>query len=451
MQLRNTTPLALDVGVQTPMGLVMEPQALGTLRPGATLWLPVPLAHSGLLCLRPKARPGSRPPPRPHSRAPVGTHPAAVSAGSLQTAASWQPGDGSRAAASRIPSLATDSLAAAAALVAGSHAAAAALPPPMLRTPSSPLLYSTAGLASPARHGGELPDTMSRHASQPVGLGPCMQRADSWQAYEWSVAVPLQALLRQAAGSAEGGGRGYRSQEGRTRASRQLTCASVSDRQPPMLLCVGASRLSASAGTEVSAGSGSGAAGNGSGSASTTSACDTWEVLLCPPLTLHNALPVPLDVLLTAWGQEHRLHLQPNQHAALHAVDAAQVESVTLRALGYHPSCPISPAPLTAAGGEGGGAGSAAAAQQQQQQHGQAGSGASSSAGSRELLAPDVEVRLRELGHSQSEASVFVRHSLDTATGAITSQPACHWTAAHHPPCIMLACSRTIPAHAIVQ
>ena len=47
--------LALEVGVQTPMGAVMQPQVLGTLEPGAAMWMPVLLAEGGLLCVRPVA------------------------------------------------------------------------------------------------------------------------------------------------------------------------------------------------------------------------------------------------------------------------------------------------------------------------------------------------------------------------------------------------------------
>ena len=102
---------------------------------------------------------------------------------------------------------------------------------------------------------------------------------------------------------------------------------------------------------------------------------DSWEVLLSAPLQLHNALPVPLDVSMSAWGRTHRVHLQPNQHGALHSVDAAHVEHLQLRALGYHPSPHISPAPLPAlaAASLEGGAGE----------------------GGREVRAPDVAVTLR--------------------------------------------------------
>ena len=64
-------------------------------------------------------------------------------------------------------------------------------------------------------------------------------------------------------------------------------------------------------------------------------------MLLSAPLTLHNGLPVPAEVSLSAWGKPHRLLLQPNQRATLHAVDAPHVEHVMLRALGYHPTRPL--------------------------------------------------------------------------------------------------------------
>ena len=123
------------------------------------------------------------------------------------------------------------------------------------------------------------------------------------------------------------------------------------------------------------------------GGGSRDSSTGSWEVLLSAPLAVHNALPVPVDVSVSAWGKPHRLLLQPNQHAALHAVDAAHVEHITLRALGYHPTRPIAPATLPATAADVAavaGAGHAAAAAHSQQD-----------GGSRELLAPDTEIILR--------------------------------------------------------
>jgi hypothetical protein len=351
------------------MGLVMEPQPLGTLGPGATLWLPALRAHTGLLCVRPLT---AAPPPPP----------------ALHPAASWQPGEGG-GGASRMPLLAPDSLAAAAALVAGAAperaaaGAAGTLLPPR-RMPSSPLLYTTAGMASPARLGSEpldpprqLPGTAAGGAAAAAAAA-----APAWRAYDWSAAVPLQTLLRQAAAAAAGRGAGAGAEAApRGRASRQLSCPPAAEHLPPVLLCMGAAALGG---------------GDGAGEGS-------WEVQLAAPLTLHNALPVPLDVAVSAWGREHRLHLQPAQRGCLHAVDAARVQSVTLRALGYLPSAPIAPAPLP-------GAADAAAAASAGGSEGGAGAG-------REVFAADAEVCLREAGHSGAEARVVLRHSLDLATG----------------------------------
>ncbi|PSC70464.1 Methionine gamma-lyase isoform A [Micractinium conductrix] len=383
VQLRNTTQLALDIGVQTPIGLVMEPQTLGTLRPGGTMWLPALRAHTGLLCLRPSS--GSTPSlaPSPRMPAPVAT---AQPAAPLQTAATWQPGG-----SSRIPSLAADSLAAAAALVAGTHGAAGA--PPPRAPPTSPLLYSTAALASPNRATSEFLDlaprgTASNGAS--ASASAAAAAAAAWHPYEWSLAVPLQDLLRQVGGGEGGsGGRSAGPAFERNRGARTLVCSATAEGRQSVRLCMGAVRRGGpSAPGGGTAGAGTPAAAGGG--ADTPGAGSSWEVLLSAPLTLHNALPVPADVSLVAWGKPHRVLLQPNQEAALHGVDAAQVEHLLLRALGYHPTRPITPASLPA----------------------------SAEPGARQLTAPDKDVYLQEVGHSQSGVQVFLRHSLDLATGS---------------------------------
>ena len=390
MQLRNTTHLALDIGVQTPMGLVMEPQALGTLRPGATMWLPALRAHTGLLCIRPSA--ASAPalsassvlPPAPPPAAPSLSSGRTSASDRLQTAATWQPGSGTGSGGSRIPSLAADSLAAAAALMAGSQGAG--LPLSAQRMPSSPLLYSTTGLASPQR--GSLETYEARHHPTAGASGSA---TPSWQhPYEWSVAVSLQTLLRQAAGAeaAAGGGSGRGPALERSSGSKKLTCEATSEHQLPVLLCMGASRLAGSEAGNAGSGSGTSRAGGASSSGSSTapapgtpgaslagtalSAGGSWELLLSAPLVLHNALPVPVDVSLVAYGQPHRLALQPNQQAALHAVDASAVDHIVLRALGYHPTRPFTPAPLPALA-----------------------SLADGSGGSRQAVAPDTELLLQ--------------------------------------------------------
>lgn len=345
------------------MGLVMEPQALGTLRPGGTMWLPALRAHTGLLCLRPAATLGWSPLPPPLPPAPPPAPPSAAGDGQprLHTAATWQPG--SSAGGSRIPSLAADSLAAAAALVAGHAHAGASLPLPAQRMPSSPLLYSTAGLASPNRLSTDYLDAAARqhqHQQQHQAAGGA---AAPWHAYDWSVAVSLQTLLRQAASAEAAAAASGRGAMERSSGSRKLTCEPTVEGQPPVLVCMGATRLGgkgsgSSAG--VGARDGSAAATAGGATASGFTAGGSWEVQLSAPLVLHNALPVPADVSLVAYGKPHRLQLQPNQHAALHAVDASAVDHIVLRAQGYHPTRPITPAPLPAlaaladAGGGGG-------------------------------------------------------------------------------------------------
>lgn len=373
------------------MGLVMEPQALGMLRPGGAMWLPALRAHTGLLCIRPSAASGAALaasaglPPAPPPAAPSlsGGRPSAGER--LQTAATWQPGSGTGSGGSRIPSLAADSLAAAAALMAGSQGGS--LPLAAQRMTSSPLLYSTTGLASPQRGSLE-----TYEARQAAAAGASGSATPAWQhPYEWSVAVSLQTLLRQAAGAeaAASGGSGRGPALERSSGSKKLTCEAISEHQLPVLLCMGASRLAGS----NSGSSGSSRAGASSGSSAAApstpgaslaafalSAGGSWEVLLSPPLVLHNALPVPVDVSLVAYGQPHRLALQPNQQAALHAVDASAVDHIVLRALGYHPTRPFTPAPLPALASlaDGGGSG-----------------------GARQAVAPDTELLLQASGSSR--------------------------------------------------
>lgn len=341
LQLRNSTQLALDIGVQTPMGLVMEPQPLGTLGPGGIMWLPALRAHTGLLCVRPAAAAPAAAGSMPGAPAAASPLAHAPSAPALPGAAAWLPGHGP----SRIPSLAANSLAAAAALVAGPHAAAAAASAARL-APSSPLLYSNSSLASPGRTSSDYLDLASR--------GGAALAAGWHHPYEWSAAVPLQALLRQAAGADGVGSSGRGPGAERNRGARPLACSAAAEGQPPVLLCMGAVRVGSGGGDALRSGAAAAAAAQRSGRSAASSPNGTrglsssWEVLLSAPLTLHNGLPVPAEVSLSAWGKPHRLLLQPNQRATLHAVDAPHVEHVMLRALGYHPTRPLVPPALPA-------------------------------------------------------------------------------------------------------
>lgn len=422
------------------------------------MWLPALRAHTGLLCIRPSAAsahalsasagPLTAPPPAAQSLS-GGWPPASQR---LQTAATWQPGSGTGSGGSRIPSLAADSLAAAAALMGGSQGAS--LPLAAQRMPSSPLLYSTTGLASPQR------GSLEAYEARQSGAGAAGAATPSWQhPYEWSVAVSLQTLLRQAAGAeaAAGGGSGRGPTLERSSGSKKLTCEATSEQQLPVLLCMGASRLVGSEAEDAGSGSGGPSRGAGSGgggaapatpgaaalAASAVSAGGSWEVLLSAPLVLHNALPVPVDVSLVAYGQPHRLALQPNQQAALHAVDASAVDHIVLRALGYHPTRPFTPAPLPALASLGDGSSAGAARQavapdtELLLQVGLKAGGRAWLAWSRHALKmpfcrpagnglPAAQTQtstapsawLQEVGHGQSQVQAFVRHSMDVATGA---------------------------------
>jgi hypothetical protein len=320
VRVRNATEIELEVGVQTPVGTaLMEPQALGTLPPGAALWLPAARAEAGLLCVRPApsynpARPPRLPPLPLNKQAPRG--------------------------------------------------GGAAL------TPRTGLVYSSSGAQlSPPRAGSG--DAL-------LGLGAA---GAAQHRFEWSAAMPMAGLARAAA--APGGAAPTPDPRG---GRQQLTCAALALDQPPCLLCAGA-------------------APSGPSGAS-------WDVVFAAPLTLHNALPVPVEVALaSSWAGPHRLHLQPNQQVRLLHVGAADVQSLTLRAAGFEPTEAIKPPAVAApadAGARwhhaGGGAGAAAEP---------AGAG-----GGEVWAARDAGVTLRELGPGQSSVEVSVRHGLDPATGA---------------------------------
>ena len=121
-------------------------------------------------------------------------------------------------------------------------------------------------------------------------------------------------------------------------------------------------------------------------------------------MSLHNALPVPADLTLMAWGRRRRLHLGPNERCALRDADAAHVDYFTLSALGYCttarmvlPAIPPRDRPPAAADG-------AAAA-------------AAANVAVHELHAPDAALTLHEIGPGQATAQISVRHSVDTVTG----------------------------------
>eukprot|EP00887_Chlorella_sp_A99_P007395 scaffold2.g7395.t1 len=300
VRLHNRTQQALDVGMQTPMGLVMEPQTLGSLRPGEAMWLPVLRAESGHLCVRPAAPAGER-------------------------------GLAGGAAASAQPQ----------------------------RPPLSPLVYAT-GQLSPQRTSLE---------AEEAGGGS----GGHGRACDWSPAVPLAQLI--------GSGHGER-----TRPYRQVACpAPYSD--APLLLCIGAAAAPPASGAG-------------------------WDVLVAPPLTLHNALPVPAEVTLFAKRAQHRVSLLPNRRAAVHALDAAHVESLTLRPLGYRPSAPIHPVPI-------------APPADTDLLDGRRSAISTLYEEGREVHAPDTVVLLQQLGHSRPGVRAFVRHALDTGTGAHTLRFGC--------------------------
>jgi len=74
---------------------------------------------------------------------------------------------------------------------------------------------------------------------------------------------------------------------------------------------------------------------------------------LSPPLVLHNALPVPMDLTLRSkWTGAMSLHLDPTEKVAMLHLEASGIESVTLRPEGYQSTLPLSLASMARLPGE---------------------------------------------------------------------------------------------------
>lgn len=245
-QVQNNTELPIDVGVQTPMGLVMEPQALGVVQPGRTFWLPVLRAEGGgLLCVRPSA--GAA-----HSALALLATPPSLGTG--------DPGVATAAAAAleAARSMGTTAAALEAARSLGGGLSRPSSPAP----PISPggVLYSS-GRLSPSRL--SLDRTMIQqleaaaagqqaqqqgHPGAGGGGGSVHSSHAAFAAlhaprHDWSTAVALQQLLRPGAEGALGSGGGSSIEAHRP--TRQLVCHPIGgsgEEQLPVIFSMGATQ-----------------------------------------------------------------------------------------------------------------------------------------------------------------------------------------------------------------
>jgi hypothetical protein len=198
LQVHNSTELPIDVGVQTPMGLVMEPQPLGSVLPGKSLWLPVLRAEAGLLCIRPSAGAAAH--------ALLTTLPDTVAAPS--TAATFPALTVDTGRGPGTPSALLSPTPHRPGIVHELHAAVGA---PQFPTSHPGLLYAS-GRLSPAR--GNLDravlqqlEAAAQHDQRGDGSGHSSHSVSGTLQgcrHDWSTAVQLQQLLRQP-GGAEGG------------------------------------------------------------------------------------------------------------------------------------------------------------------------------------------------------------------------------------------------------
>ena len=261
----NNAYTEIDVGVQTPMGMVVEPHALGTMKSGESLWLPALGSEGALLCLRPKL------------------------------VLPEIPVDGDRSGV-------------------GARRAS-------LQTPPG-LLYAS-GRLSPARSFENIKDS-----------------------YDWSAAVPLQHFVKT-------------SSVAEPKIARQLMCPPMSGVSiAPFILSMG----SWLAGDTI------------------------CTIEIDAPITLHNALPIPVRIILHAPGGGLSSHkLKPNQQAKVHSLDASHVDYMVLSPHGFQSSGRLNI----------------------------------------KRLEETMPLLLKPLGHGQSKVEVALSHTINECTGGHVYRVAC--------------------------
>jgi hypothetical protein len=302
--------MAVDVGMQTAVGIVVEPLSLGVLLPGEALWLPALRAEVGHLCMRP-----ALPPPLDRSGlarlARGGPADEAAMSHSESYLMPGMEGGGARSASTA---------GSPGPLLLRRHQALPPLPPRGSRLLFSSTTHSSPGpseagpprlqlpphlrLAEQAQQeeGGASRRTLGHGGGGGGGGGSGGAGAPL---YQWSSTVQLQQLLHQSAEAGRAGG-------DRQRALRHLECQHTLGALPTVSFCMGTS---------------AGAAGAG-----------TWDLVIAAPLVVHSALPMPVEVAISSWTGVHRMRLQPNRRVQLHHLEAAHAEAISLRALGYQES-----------------------------------------------------------------------------------------------------------------
>lgn len=154
------------------------------------------------------------------------------------------------------------------------------------------------------------------------------------------------------------------------------------------------------------------------------------QIILAPPLVLHNALPVPLDLTLRPkWTGPKTLHLGPTNQVALLHLEYANLESLMLLPEGYQQTQAIPANSLTIKQGDevtthGGSIWKA---------QGASGGGTSvaPNGGSPQKHPPgaaqstSMSLTLYEVGPGRSTVDVSLRHTIDPGTGTHILRVAC--------------------------
>ena len=152
---------------------------------------------------------------------------------------------------------------------------------------------------------------------------------------------------------------------------------------------------------------------------------NSWEVALAPTFTIHNALPVPIEAVLTArWRPPRRLHLDPNESRSMLHLEASHVETVSLRPEGFDatPALPIAPAPPSDADLSGAwqlrGYSNSVVGPMSWDEEIIAGPIETPSAAIQIPARPEITATLQELYPGRSTVEVSIHHTVAPATGA---------------------------------
>ncbi|KAK2078489.1 hypothetical protein QBZ16_003329 [Prototheca wickerhamii] len=308
VRVRNATGARLDVRLHTPLGLVAESlgarPALGTLGPGQSMWLPAEHALHGAICRRwrgpaPATSPGAAAAggQRPASRGP-NKAPSVAESVIATFAADGEAEEGAAAAAPARSPLRTGSGVLFAPDVSARplarHASLQVVAAPGSRTHSPPRAPSDAHYAAAQSSPGD-EDAPSPFAGRPVPR-PAPRRDPP--THEWSDSLALPQLL-------SGG-------------AFHMVCRPLQGGQAPVSLCVGA--LAGPGPWAEDDAAEAGPYGEAAAARARTRAARAplapFTLVLSPPLTLMNELPVPVELSL---GADRLCALRPLGQASSHA------------------------------------------------------------------------------------------------------------------------------------